>query len=247
MRSDTHSRGRKLARGRAAVGRIARGRGAGDGPDRWGGPPGRTTSTTPTTTPTAPGGTAQLQPDGTALPPANAPRQVRKAIKAGQQDPHQALHLGRRPSPLQVEGLRLLRRGQLRAARRRTAQEPAVLRSADDLGRPGHRVLDHGLREPQPRLDDGRRACGSTPPRSASPSTRARVRGGGRACAPAPATPSASSPASSRLTAAGRPLSSHPSARRGSPLPAAPRCQRLGRPRQGGAGLPGRRIPRSCG
>jgi hypothetical protein len=48
------------------------------------GPPGgTTTSTTTTTTPTAPGGTAQLQPDGTALPPANAPRQVRKAIKAG--------------------------------------------------------------------------------------------------------------------------------------------------------------------
>ena len=46
-------------------------------------PPGGTTSTTPTTTPTAPGSTAQLQPDGTALPPADAPRQVRKAIKAG--------------------------------------------------------------------------------------------------------------------------------------------------------------------
>jgi hypothetical protein len=46
-------------------------------------PPGGTTTTTPTTTPTAPGSTAQLQSDGTALPPANAPRQVRKAIKAG--------------------------------------------------------------------------------------------------------------------------------------------------------------------
>ncbi|HEY6652719.1 MAG TPA: hypothetical protein VI028_01195 [Solirubrobacterales bacterium] len=45
-------------------------------------PPGGTTTTTPTT-PTAPGSTAQLQPDGTALPPADAPRQVRKAIKAG--------------------------------------------------------------------------------------------------------------------------------------------------------------------
>ena len=42
-------------------------------------PPGSTTTSTP---PTAPGGTAQLQSDGTALPPANAPRQVRKAIKA---------------------------------------------------------------------------------------------------------------------------------------------------------------------
>jgi hypothetical protein len=48
------------------------------------GPPGSTTTpTTPTTTPTAPGGTAQLLPTGKALPPANAPRQVRKAIKAG--------------------------------------------------------------------------------------------------------------------------------------------------------------------
>jgi len=45
------------------------------------GPPGSTTTTT-TTTPTAPSGTAQLQPDGTALPPANAPTQVRKAIAA---------------------------------------------------------------------------------------------------------------------------------------------------------------------
>jgi len=47
------------------------------------GPPGSTTTTTTTTTPSAPSGTAQLQPDGTALAPANAPRQVRKAINAG--------------------------------------------------------------------------------------------------------------------------------------------------------------------
>jgi hypothetical protein len=40
-------------------------------------------STSTTTTPTAPSGTAQIQPDGTAIPPANAPRQVRKAINAG--------------------------------------------------------------------------------------------------------------------------------------------------------------------
>jgi hypothetical protein len=42
--------------------------------------PGSTTTTTTTTT--APTGTAQLQPDGTAIAPANAPRQVRKAIAA---------------------------------------------------------------------------------------------------------------------------------------------------------------------
>jgi hypothetical protein len=45
-------------------------------------PPGSTTTTTTTTTTTAPSGTAQLQADGTALAPANAPRQVRKAIAA---------------------------------------------------------------------------------------------------------------------------------------------------------------------
>jgi hypothetical protein len=39
-------------------------------------------STTTTTTTTAPSGSAQLQADGTALAPANAPRQVRKAIAA---------------------------------------------------------------------------------------------------------------------------------------------------------------------
>ena len=44
------------------------------------GSPGSTT--TSTTTPTAPSGSARLQADGTALAPANAPRQVRKAIAA---------------------------------------------------------------------------------------------------------------------------------------------------------------------
>jgi hypothetical protein len=44
------------------------------------GSPGSTTS--PTTTTAAPTGTAQLQPDGTAIPPANAPKPVRKAIAA---------------------------------------------------------------------------------------------------------------------------------------------------------------------
>jgi hypothetical protein len=51
------------------------------------GTPGTTSTTTPTTTtsptvPTAPGPTAQLQPDGTAIAPAGAPTQVRKAIAA---------------------------------------------------------------------------------------------------------------------------------------------------------------------
>jgi hypothetical protein len=46
------------------------------------GSPGSTTTPTTTTTPTAPSGTAQIQADGTAIPPANAPKQVRKAIAA---------------------------------------------------------------------------------------------------------------------------------------------------------------------
>jgi hypothetical protein len=45
------------------------------------GSPGSTTTTT-TTTPTTPSGIAQLQADGTAIPPADAPKQVRKAIAA---------------------------------------------------------------------------------------------------------------------------------------------------------------------
>ena len=44
------------------------------------GSPGSVSTTTPT--PTAPSGTAQIRPNGKAIPPANAPRQVRKAIKA---------------------------------------------------------------------------------------------------------------------------------------------------------------------
>jgi hypothetical protein len=46
------------------------------------GPPGSTTTTTTSTTSTTSSGAAQLQPDGTALSPASAPRQVRKAIAA---------------------------------------------------------------------------------------------------------------------------------------------------------------------
>jgi hypothetical protein len=48
-----------------------------------GGIPGGTTSTTTTTTPAPSGVTAVLNPDGSATAPAGAPRQVRKAINAG--------------------------------------------------------------------------------------------------------------------------------------------------------------------
>jgi hypothetical protein len=84
LRSYTHSSGRKV--GLAGLLLVASLAGAVPAMAQTGGaaPPGTTTTTTTTTTtPTAPGGTAQLQPNGKALPPANAPRQIRKAIKAG--------------------------------------------------------------------------------------------------------------------------------------------------------------------
>jgi hypothetical protein len=81
LRSQTLSRSRKLwlaglllvASLAGAVPAMAQTGGAG--------PPGSTTTTTTTTTTS--GLTTQLQPDGTALAPASAPRQVRKAINAG--------------------------------------------------------------------------------------------------------------------------------------------------------------------
>jgi hypothetical protein len=48
-----------------------------------GGVPGGTTTTTTTTTPAPSGTTAVLNPDGSATAPAGAPKQVRKAINAG--------------------------------------------------------------------------------------------------------------------------------------------------------------------
>jgi hypothetical protein len=82
LRSDTLSGSRKLALAgllfvfslAGAVPAMAQTGGSG--------PPGSTTTTTTTTTTTS-SGTAQLQPNGTALAPASAPRQVRKAIAAG--------------------------------------------------------------------------------------------------------------------------------------------------------------------
>jgi hypothetical protein len=76
LRSDTHSTGRKLALAGllllaslgSAVPAMAQTGGTGS--------PGSVTTSS------APSGTAQIQSDGTALPPANAPKQVRKAIAA---------------------------------------------------------------------------------------------------------------------------------------------------------------------
>ena len=80
MRSETVSRSRKLwLAGLLLVASLA---GAVPAMAQTGGTglPGTTTTTTTTTTSS---GTAQLQPDGTALAPASAPRRVRKAINAG--------------------------------------------------------------------------------------------------------------------------------------------------------------------
>lgn len=81
MRSDTNGSGIKLAlAGLLLVASLA---GAVPASAQTGGsgPPGSTTTTT-TTSPSAPAGSAQIQPGGTAIPPANAPRPVRRAIKA---------------------------------------------------------------------------------------------------------------------------------------------------------------------
>src|SRR5215207_2811088 len=84
LRSDTLSRSHRLAlAGLLLVASLA---GAAPAMAQTGGagPPGSSTTTIPTTptAPTAPSGTAQLQPDGSALQPANAPKPVRKAINA---------------------------------------------------------------------------------------------------------------------------------------------------------------------
>ena len=84
MRSNTHSSGRKVAlAGLLLVASLAGAVPAMAQTGGTGSPGSTTTPTTTTTTPTAPGSTAQLLPSGKALPPAGAPRQIRKAIKAG--------------------------------------------------------------------------------------------------------------------------------------------------------------------
>ncbi len=84
MRSKTHGRGRKLALAGVLFATSLVGAAPAIAQTGGSGPPGSTTSTpSTTTTPTAPSGTALLLPNGKARPPANAPRQIRKAIKAG--------------------------------------------------------------------------------------------------------------------------------------------------------------------
>ena len=74
-----------------------------------------------------------------------------------QLDRHHPLHLGRRPRLLRILRLRLLRRGQLRPARRRLPRKPARLDRPGDLGRTRPGQVDHRLRQRRTRLDDDRR------------------------------------------------------------------------------------------
>ena len=69
-----------------------------------------------------------------AIPPDNAPRRVVKAIKAANEIRKTRYGMGRRPRQLQRQRLRLLRRGQLHAARRPDAEDADDLRIARRLG-----------------------------------------------------------------------------------------------------------------
>ena len=77
--------------------------------------------------------------------------------RSRERDRDHPLHLGRRPRLLRILRLRLLGRGQLRAARRRLPRKPARLDRPLDLGRTGPGPVDHRLRQRRPRLDDDRR------------------------------------------------------------------------------------------
>ena len=99
-----------------------------------------------------------LAPDGrTAVAPAGAPPAVAAAIAAANRIVTDAVSLRRRSRAVRGQRVRLLRRGLLRAARRRAARTAAGLLGADALRRAGARELDHGLRQPGPRLRRHRR------------------------------------------------------------------------------------------
>ena len=95
--------------------------------------------------------------NGRAVPPAERAAGGQEGDRRGEQDPHQALHLRRRPRPLVGRRLRLLRRGQLRPPRRQPDHQPDALRLPRRLGQRRQRPLDHGLRQRRPRLRGDRR------------------------------------------------------------------------------------------
>ena len=85
--------------------------------------------------PLTPGQSAEYISESQASVPAGAPPAGAGGDRSRQRDRHHPLHLGRRPRLLRIVRLRLLRRGQLRAARRRLPRKPARLDRARDLGR----------------------------------------------------------------------------------------------------------------
>ena len=85
--------------------------------------------------PLNPGQEAQVITESEASAPASAPQAVAGRDLRRQLDRHHPLHLGRRPRLLRILRLRLLRRGQLRPARRRLPRKPARLDRPRDLGR----------------------------------------------------------------------------------------------------------------
>ena len=123
--------------------------------------------------------------------PGAAPAGGQGRDRRRQLDRHHPLHLGRRPRLLRILRLRLLRRGQLRPARRRLPRKPARLDRPRDLGRTGPGQVDHRLRQRRPRLDDRSPASPSTP--SAAPARAGTTPGSTPPKASSPATPPGSS------------------------------------------------------
>ena len=142
----------------------------------------------------------------------------------GQRDRRPPLRLRRGPRLVRVLGLRLLRLGLLRAARRRAPLVAAHLGRLHELRRPGPRPAHHHLRQPGPRVH-GRSTAGATTPAPAPRPGRA-----GRARAARGAATWCGTRRASRTARLSR--------RAPSPAPRAPAAA--------GPRPPGRTSPRSC-
>ena len=158
---------RRPAGGRArAEGRARAARRAAPSPSRAGAEPpraaraaaGRRPRTrrrcpTPTTTSLV---KAEVLKNGVALPPLEAPPEVRAIFEAGNTIARSPVQVGRRPRQVAGQRLRLLGLGLLRARRGGPAQRAARVRPAHALGQARQGQVDHDLLEPRPRLH-GRR------------------------------------------------------------------------------------------
>ena len=77
----------------------------------------------------------ELLPNGKGNPAGQRPAAGRQGDQGRQRDPQDQVRLGRRPRQLQRQRLRLLRRGQLHAARRPDAEDADDLRIARRWGK----------------------------------------------------------------------------------------------------------------